>query len=127
MQIALIPARPAIPVNAPALLLTNGQANHGITDPEVLVRHAAELTEEGITTTTLGYGEDFNEDLLTGMADAGRGRPITWRRPTRPRPSLPGSRGRACWPGRASGQRRRSSTWRQHPQSHGRVGRGKFG
>ena len=37
------------------------------------MKHAAELTEEGITTTTLGYGEDFNEDLLTALADAGRG------------------------------------------------------
>ena len=55
------------------ILLTDGQANHGITDPAVLVKHAAELTEEGITTTTLGYGEDFNEDLLTALADAGRG------------------------------------------------------
>ncbi len=55
------------------ILLTDGQANHGITDPAVLVKHAAELTEEGITTTTLGYGVDFNEDLLTALADAGRG------------------------------------------------------
>jgi Ca-activated chloride channel family protein len=55
------------------ILLTDGQANHGIVDPAVLVTHAAELTEEGITTTTLGYGEDFNEDLLTALADAGRG------------------------------------------------------
>ena len=44
--------------------LTDGQANHGITDPAILVTHAAELTEEGITTTTLGYGEDFNDNLL---------------------------------------------------------------
>jgi Ca-activated chloride channel family protein len=55
------------------ILLTDGQANHGITDPAVLVKHAAELTEEGITTTTMGYGADFNEDLLTALADAGRG------------------------------------------------------
>jgi Ca-activated chloride channel homolog len=55
------------------ILLTDGQANHGVTDPAILVKHAAELIEEGITTTTLGYGEDFNEDLLTSLADAGRG------------------------------------------------------
>jgi Ca-activated chloride channel family protein len=55
------------------ILFTDGQANHGITDPAVLVKYAAELIEEGITTTTLGYGEDFNEDLLTSLADAGRG------------------------------------------------------
>ena len=54
-------------------LLTDGQANHGITDPAVLVKHAAELTEEGITTTTLGYGDDFHEEILTALADAGRG------------------------------------------------------
>ncbi|MFI5340709.1 MAG: VWA domain-containing protein [Candidatus Methylomirabilales bacterium] len=55
------------------LLLTDGRANHGVTDPPVLIRHAAELTEEGIATTTLGYGDDFQEDLLTALADAGRG------------------------------------------------------
>ena len=55
------------------ILLTDGQANHGTTDPAMLVKHAAELTEEGITTTTVGYGEDFNEDLLTALADSGRG------------------------------------------------------
>jgi Ca-activated chloride channel family protein len=55
------------------LLLTDGQANHGIVDPAILIQHAANLTEEGIGTTTLGYGNDFNEDLLTAMADAGRG------------------------------------------------------
>jgi Ca-activated chloride channel homolog len=55
------------------LLLTDGQANHGIIDPTMLIQHAAELTEEGIGTTTLGYGDDFNEELLTAMADAGRG------------------------------------------------------
>jgi Ca-activated chloride channel family protein len=55
------------------LLLTDGQANHGIVDPALLIQHAAELTEEGIGTTTLGYGDDFNEDLLTALADAGRG------------------------------------------------------
>jgi Ca-activated chloride channel homolog len=55
------------------ILLTDGQANHGIVDPAVLVEHTAELTEEGITTTTIGYGEDFNEDLLTALADAARG------------------------------------------------------
>lgn len=55
------------------ILLTDGQANHGIIDPALFVKHAAELTEEGIVTTTIGYGEDFNEDLLTVLADASRG------------------------------------------------------
>ena len=47
------------------ILLTDGQANHGIIDPAIFVKHAAELTEEGIATTTIGYGEDFNEALVT--------------------------------------------------------------
>jgi Ca-activated chloride channel family protein len=55
------------------LLLTDGQANQGVTDPQALIRHAAELTEAGIATTTLGYGEDFHEELLAALADAGRG------------------------------------------------------
>jgi Ca-activated chloride channel homolog len=54
------------------ILLTDGQANHGIVDPTILVKRAAEL-KEGITTATLGYEENFNEDLLTSLADAGRG------------------------------------------------------
>jgi hypothetical protein len=37
------------------------------------VTHAAKLTEEEIITTTLCYGEDFNENLLTALADTGRG------------------------------------------------------
>jgi Ca-activated chloride channel family protein len=60
-------------VNRVLLLLTDGQANDGIVDPAILIKHAADLTEEGIATTTLGYGDGFNEDFLTALADAGRG------------------------------------------------------
>jgi Ca-activated chloride channel family protein len=55
------------------LLLTDGLANRGITDPDVLARHAAELRARGIGTTTFGVGEDFDEGLLQAMADAGGG------------------------------------------------------
>ena len=55
------------------LLLTDGQANVGITDSQVLTKTAEQKAEAGITTTTLGFGSYFNEDLLIAMADAGRG------------------------------------------------------
>ncbi len=59
--------------NRRVLLLTDGQANEGITDPEQLVQLAGGQAGDGITTTTLGFGDGFSEELLTAMADAGRG------------------------------------------------------
>jgi len=55
------------------LLLTDGIANVGITEPARLVALARGGAERGVTTTTIGFGEGFDEDLLTAMADAGRG------------------------------------------------------
>jgi len=55
------------------LLLTDGQANVGITETPALVEMARRARAEGIGTTTIGFGEGFAEDLLTGMADAGGG------------------------------------------------------
>ena len=56
------------------LLLTDGQANWGLTDAAQIETHARELKNRGIATSTLGLGHDFNEDLLQRMADAGGGR-----------------------------------------------------
>ena len=55
------------------LLLTDGLANRGIVDPQVLVNTAKEKAAAGIMTTTLGFGDGFNEDLLIDMAEAGGG------------------------------------------------------
>jgi len=55
------------------LLLTDGLANVGMTDPDQLAGHAAELRRRGVATTTFGVGEDFDEALLRAMADAGGG------------------------------------------------------
>jgi Ca-activated chloride channel family protein len=55
------------------ILLTDGQANAGVTDPEHLTGLTRAALDRGVTTTTIGFGSHFNEDLLRGMADAGRG------------------------------------------------------
>ena len=55
------------------LLLTDGLANQGVTDPAEIVRHAGELRRRGVSTTTIGVGEDFDEHLLGRMADEGGG------------------------------------------------------
>jgi Ca-activated chloride channel homolog len=55
------------------LLLTDGHANAGITRPEALVGLCAGAREKGITTTTIGFGTDYDEHLLRRMAEAGGG------------------------------------------------------
>ena len=55
------------------LLITDGQANVGETNVDRIVSHARELADKGISTTTIGIGRDFNEDLLLPMAEAGGG------------------------------------------------------
>lgn len=58
---------------ARALLLTDGLANRGVTDHATLVRHAGELRQRGIATSTFGVGEDFDERLLRDMGHEGGG------------------------------------------------------
>lgn len=55
------------------ILLTDGLANQGITNPTKLVRLARQARRRGISTTTIGFGPQFDEDLLRDMADAGQG------------------------------------------------------
>jgi Ca-activated chloride channel homolog len=55
------------------LLLTDGLANVGITDSGELAAHAAALRARGVSTTTFGVGNDFDERLLQDLADAGGG------------------------------------------------------
>jgi Ca-activated chloride channel homolog len=55
------------------LLLTDGLANHGETDPDALAAKAVELRAQGITTSTFGVGADFDEELLGRIATQGGG------------------------------------------------------
>jgi Ca-activated chloride channel family protein len=55
-------------------LLTDGLANVGVTDPEQIAGEAAGIREHaGISTSTFGIGDDYNEALLAPMAVAGGG------------------------------------------------------
>lgn len=55
------------------ILMTDGLANEGITDPVALRELCRQSAARGISTTTIGFGQDFNEDLLQTMSDAGGG------------------------------------------------------
>jgi Ca-activated chloride channel homolog len=55
------------------ILMSDGLANRGITNPAQLVEMARQKREAKISTTTMGLGADFNEDLMMAMADAGGG------------------------------------------------------
>jgi Ca-activated chloride channel family protein len=55
------------------LLITDGLANVGLTNTDEIVSQAKGLFERGVSTSTVGIGEDFNEDLLIPMARAGGG------------------------------------------------------
>ena len=55
------------------ILMTDGQANIGERNPDVLASHTRGLAERGVSTTTMGIGDDYDELLLEGMARAGDG------------------------------------------------------
>ncbi|NLC06569.1 MAG: VWA domain-containing protein [Syntrophomonadaceae bacterium] len=55
------------------LLLTDGMANTGVIEPGDLVKLTKEVATSGITVSTFGLGDDFQEDLLKEMAEAGKG------------------------------------------------------
>lgn len=55
------------------ILISDGLANRGVTDTEKLIAFAKQKYYDGVSTTTMGLGEDFNEDLLIQMSNAGGG------------------------------------------------------
>ena len=55
------------------LLMTDGLANAGVTDRAEILHHVGELAARGVGTTTFGVGLDFDEMLVSGMAEAGNG------------------------------------------------------
>ena len=55
------------------ILLSDGQANEGLTSEIQIAAQVKDLALAGVTTTTVGIGEGFNESLMTKMANAGQG------------------------------------------------------
>lgn len=54
------------------IVLSDGQANVGPSNPDVLREEASQLAAAGVGTTTCGLGYGFNEDLMTSLAQGGR-------------------------------------------------------
>ncbi len=55
------------------VLLSDGCANEGVTDTVAIADQCKELAARGVTTSTYGLGNDFNEELMVAMAKAGQG------------------------------------------------------
>jgi Ca-activated chloride channel family protein len=55
------------------ILMSDGLANRGVTDKATLISMAQQKRHEEVSTTTMGLGKDFNEDLMMEMANAAGG------------------------------------------------------
>lgn len=58
---------------ATVLIISDGHANAGITDPEALARVAADAYTHGVTTSTLGFGLGYDERVMSAIALGGSG------------------------------------------------------
>ena len=59
--------------SARAVLITDGHANQGMSNPDQLIARAAQLRRQGIRTSAFGIGADFEEELLRAIALNGGG------------------------------------------------------
>ncbi len=60
--------------NGYVIVLSDGMANHGITDPKELKIHATELASRGIQTSSIGIGANYSPLQLDALAEGGEGR-----------------------------------------------------
>lgn len=58
---------------ATVLIISDGHANVGITDPDALARVAAEAYTHRVTTSTLGFGLGYDERVMSAIARGGSG------------------------------------------------------
>lgn len=55
------------------ILISDGETNQGEKNPTVIANDVSKVFKTGISTTTIGVGSSFNEDLLSNMANEGGG------------------------------------------------------
>ncbi|HEX4996890.1 MAG TPA: VWA domain-containing protein [Terriglobia bacterium] len=55
------------------ILLTDGIANIGVTDPSRIADNSGSFTERGIDLSTIGVGQDIDDNLLRAIAKRGHG------------------------------------------------------
>ncbi len=55
------------------LILSDGQTNSGLRSQKAICDQVAQFLDKGISTSTFGIGEDFNELLMQAMSEAGGG------------------------------------------------------
>ena len=77
---------------ATQLLVSDGHANQGVTDPDALGKVAADARERGVTTSTIGIGLGYDEKLMADVATGGAGRHALRRRKRKTSPA------RSCRP-----------------------------
>jgi Ca-activated chloride channel family protein len=65
--------RVAGPTGATLLLVSDGHANAGVTDPVQLGQVATRARSRNVTTSTLGFGLGYDEQLLGALARGGAG------------------------------------------------------
>jgi Ca-activated chloride channel family protein len=59
--------------NNRVILLTDGIANEGVTDPDDIAADSMAFNQQGIFLSTIGLGLEFNDELLHTLADQGKG------------------------------------------------------
>lgn len=55
------------------VLLSDGLANVGVTNPDEIANHVHGLSQRGVSTTAIGVGDDYDENLLEAIARSGDG------------------------------------------------------
>jgi O-acetyl-ADP-ribose deacetylase (regulator of RNase III) len=64
---------PEADVVSRVVILSDGHANQGVTDRASIASDVSQAANHGVTTTTMGLGRHYDENLLRSIADAGRG------------------------------------------------------